>query len=102
VGNVADERAVARPGVAVQGPQIGDDLGAERVEVEIPDQFQEVGLRLHHDGLVPVLEEVADAFVAPIEGPRVPGEQRPHEERNRRFRTKSGRHRGAVGGAWWT
>ncbi|MEI7903319.1 MAG: hypothetical protein WCK89_24025 [bacterium] len=29
----------------------------------------EVGLLLHHDGLAPILEEVADAFVAAVEGP---------------------------------
>jgi hypothetical protein len=46
--------------------------------VEIADQFEEVGLRLHHDGLVPILEEVADPVMPPVEGPRVAGEQRPH------------------------
>jgi len=33
-----------------------------------------VGLLHHHDRLVPILEEVSDAFVAAIEGPRVAGE----------------------------
>jgi len=36
--------------------------------VEIADQFEEVGLLLHHDGLVPILEEGAHPMVAAVEG----------------------------------
>jgi hypothetical protein len=58
--------------------------------VEVADEFEEVGLCFHHDGLVPVLEAVAaplvpavaGAGVAREEGPHAPGERaraRPHQ-----------------------
>ena len=34
----------------------------------VADEFQEVRLFLDHDGLVPVLEEMADPLMAAIEG----------------------------------
>jgi hypothetical protein len=39
--------------------------------MQIPDKLQQVGLLLHHDGLVPVLEEVAHALVAAIKDARI-------------------------------
>ena len=65
-------------GYRLQPPEIGEDLGPERVEVAGADQFEQVGLFFHHDGLVAVLEEVPDAPVAPIERPGVPRAERPH------------------------
>jgi len=46
--------------------------------VNVPDQFQEIRLRLDHDGAVPVLEEMPDPVVAAVEGAGVPGEEGPH------------------------
>ena len=69
---------MAGPGGPVQSPEIGDDLGPEGVQVEVADQFQEVRLLFDHDGLVPILEEVAHAVVPAVEGPSVPREERPH------------------------
>jgi hypothetical protein len=46
--------------------------------VEIADQLQEVRLFLHHDGLVAVLEEVADALMAAVEGACVAREEGAH------------------------
>jgi hypothetical protein len=36
--------------------------------MEVADELQEVGLLLHHDGLVAILEEVPAPLVAPVEG----------------------------------
>jgi hypothetical protein len=69
---------VARPGVALQRPEVGDHLRAEGVQVDVADQFEQVGFFFHHDGLVAVLKQVADAFVAPIERAGVSGEERAH------------------------
>ena len=52
----------------VQGPEIRDHLSQEGIQVEVADQFQAIRLRLHHDGLVPVLEEMPHALVAAVEG----------------------------------
>ena len=60
------------------GAEVRDDLRAQRIEVEVADELQEVRLLLHHDGLVPVLEEVAHPLVAAVEGPGIAREQTPH------------------------
>jgi len=72
----ASEGPVARPGVPLQALEGQDHVGPERVQVEIADQLQEVGLLFYHNRLVPVLEEVADPVVAPIEGPPQSGVRR--------------------------
>jgi len=68
-GDGPQDSTVTRPGEAIQGAEVGNHLRPEGVEMEVADEFQEIRLLFHHDGLVPVLEEVADAFVAPVEGP---------------------------------
>ena len=52
----------------VQRPEMRHDLRAERVQVEVADEFEQVGLLLHHDELAPVLREQRAPFVAPLEG----------------------------------
>ena len=66
------------PGVPIERLEPGHHLGPEGIQMEIADQLQEIGLLLHHDGPVPVLEEMAHALVAPIEATGVPREERAH------------------------
>ena len=68
-------------GVAVQGPEVRDAVGAERVQVDGADQLPEAGGLLDHDGLVPVLEEVPHALMAAVEGPGRAGEEPAHAAR---------------------
>ena len=67
-----------RPGVAIEGGERRKHLRPEGIQVEIADEFQEIRLLLHHDGLVPILKEMAGPVVPPVEGPGVPGEEAPH------------------------
>jgi len=69
---------VAGPGVALQGAEVGHHLRPERIQVEIAHELEEVPVLLHHDRLVPVLEEVARPAVPAVEGPGVAGEERAH------------------------
>jgi hypothetical protein len=69
---------MARPGVPLQASESWNDLGPKRVEVEVADQFEQVGLLVHRDGLVPVLAQMPHPLMAAIEGPRVAGEERAH------------------------
>jgi hypothetical protein len=69
---------VPTPGVPLQAAEVRDDLRAQGIEVEIPDEFEEVGLLFDHDGLVAVLEEVAHPLVPPVERPGVAREERAH------------------------
>jgi len=78
LGLVAEEGRMAAPGIPVQFREASDHAGAEGVQVEVPDEFEKVGLRLDHHRLVPVLEEMARALMAPVEGTRVSGEEAAH------------------------
>ena len=53
-------------------------LCPEWVEVNVTNKFQEVGVFLAHNGFVTVLEEMACAFMAFIEGDGVSGHQFAH------------------------
>ena len=77
----AAERRVAAVGVASQGPEVRHHLGPEGIQVEVADEFQKIGFFFYDDGLVPILKEMPRALVAPVEGPRVPREERPHAPR---------------------
>jgi len=66
-----------------QPAKIRNHLRPKGIQVKVADQLQEVGLRLHHDGLVAVLEQVAHALMAAIERPGVPGEEGAHTARER-------------------
>lgn len=67
----------------VQGIQIGNQLGAEGIEVDVAHQLQEIGILLAEDGLVSVLEERAESSVAPIVGDGIAREEPSHEGRKR-------------------
>ena len=67
-----------RPGIAPQVPQPLDQAAPERIQMEVAHQFHQVPFLFDHDGLVPILEEVAGPAVAPVEGPGVAGEEAPH------------------------
>ena len=69
---------MAGPGVPIEGAAIRDDLRAKRVDVQVADEFEEGHLLLHHDGLVPILEEMPAARMPPVEGPRIPSQEGAH------------------------
>jgi hypothetical protein len=74
---------MAGPGIPVQGAEIRNYCRPEGVEVEVPDQFEEIRLILHHDGFVAILEEVARAPMAAIEASGVAGQESSHTPRER-------------------
>jgi len=69
---------VTAVGVLREGTEVWHDPGPERIQVEVADQFEKIGLHLDDDGLVPVLEEVAGPPMAAVEDARVPREEGPH------------------------
>lgn len=73
-----DELAATQDACICCGRRPGLPQGADRVEVNLPRKFKEIRLLLDHDGLVPVLEEVAHAVVPPVEGVSVAAEEGAH------------------------
>jgi hypothetical protein len=49
-----------------------------QVQVEVADEFEKGGRLLHHEGLVPVLEEMADAVMPPVERAGIAREEGPY------------------------
>jgi hypothetical protein len=74
---------MAAPWISVERGQILHHSCAEGIEVDVADEFQEVGLLLDEDGLVAVLEEMPDATVSAVKGARVAREEGPHGHRQR-------------------
>jgi hypothetical protein len=74
----SEECCVAAPRIAIERPQVRYDARTEGIEMEVPYELKQVGFLFYHNGFVPILEQMAGAAVAPIEGPRVPSEEAPH------------------------
>jgi len=62
-GDRPEEGTVAGPGEPIEGAEVPHHLRAERIEADVADEFQQTGFHLHHDGPVPILEEMARAPV---------------------------------------
>jgi hypothetical protein len=75
---VAEERGMASPWIAVEFREGLDRSGPEGIQVQVADKLEEVRFFLYSHRLVPVLEEVPDAFVAPVKGAGISGEEAAH------------------------
>ena len=64
--------------------------------MQVAHEFQKVRLLLHHDGLVPILKEMAPPPVSTIEGACIPGEERTHHPRQRAS-PRSDQEMGVIG-----
>jgi hypothetical protein len=73
-----NQRCVTSIRVAVESAKVGNDPGSKRVQVKVPDKFEKIRLLVNHDGLVPVLEEVAAPAVPPVKGACVACEEGSH------------------------
>jgi hypothetical protein len=65
---VADNGAVAGPGVFVEFVEVLNQLSPQGVEMDIADQFEEIRVFFADDGFVSVLEEVAGPLMSFVEG----------------------------------
>lgn len=77
--SLADNCAVTAPGILVQLIERFDDMCAYRVEMDIPDQGEQVVFFVAKDGLVAVLEQVASSLVAAVEILGIPGQELAHD-----------------------
>ncbi|MBP1778079.1 MAG: hypothetical protein H6Q86_4090 [candidate division NC10 bacterium] len=77
-GDGPQEGTVPSPWIPIQRPEIRNDFGPEWVEVDVADQFQEIGLLLHDNRPVSVLKEMAHTPMPAVEGTSVSREQTPH------------------------
>jgi hypothetical protein len=75
----SQQHAMPTPTVKVQSIHIGHESGAQRVEVDVTDQFQQIDFFLTDDGFVAVLKQVPAALVSKIERRGVSGQQSAHE-----------------------
>jgi hypothetical protein len=66
------------PGICSQGGEVFDHTGSNRIEMDIPCEFQKVRVILTDNGLVAILKHVTVAFVPSIEVDHVTGKNLPH------------------------
>jgi len=81
VARAPQNPGMATPGGAGQVGQIRDEPRPQRIEVDVAHQLAEVGLLLHDDGFIPVLEEVPHPLVAAVVPEGVAREQPAQELR---------------------
>src|SRR5712692_3895741 len=62
------------------------ELGTDRIEVNVTEQFLKIGVFLAEDRLVPALKKMADAAVAEVKVLHITGEQSLHDDRERELR----------------
>jgi hypothetical protein len=62
----------------IEGIEGIDRAGAERIEMNVTDKLEEVGLLLAEDGFVAILEEMAGSFVAFVERDGIARKKTPH------------------------
>src|SRR3989339_866049 len=68
------------PGIDVERGKIRHLPDPQRIEMDVADQFEEIGVLLADDRFVTVLEEVARALVAEVEIDGIAGQEPAHEE----------------------
>jgi hypothetical protein len=73
------QHAVTAVGISVEFLHTRDDSCSNRVQVDVPDQFQEIRLLLAEDGLVSVLKQRSMALISPVEAHHITGEQSSHQ-----------------------
>jgi hypothetical protein len=75
---VAQHGGMPTPRVAVQGVEVGDETGAQRIEVDVAHQLEQVRVFFDERRIEAILEEVPDAVVAAVEGRGVAAEEPAH------------------------
>jgi len=69
------------PSIPVKGTHFAHRTDTKRIQVDVSDQLQKIGVFFAHYRLVPILKKMATPMVPPIEGNGISGEQTPHEIR---------------------
>jgi hypothetical protein len=64
--------------ITIQSIQIIHDLCPQGIQMDIPDQFLQIGIFLAYDGFVSILEKLAMTLVPSIVGHCIAGKQPSH------------------------
>ena len=76
---VAKDGAVPSPGVFIQFFDVSRQPRSQRVQMDVPDQFQEIRIFLTYNGFVSVLKKVANSSMALVEGNGISGHKPTHD-----------------------
>jgi hypothetical protein len=69
-------------GKALELLQVPDHPGPERIQMDVADQLQQIGVFLTGNGPVAVLEEIAVSPVSAVEAHHIAGEEPRHHGRD--------------------
>src|SRR4030042_2973198 len=81
--------------VSIQFLKPGNNAGTDRVQVNIPDEFLQIGIFLAYNGFVTILEQMAVALVAAIKTDGVTSKE-PSHHRGKRCQTCSEKKMGMI------
>ena len=70
---------MSREGIALKCLEVRYQSGPQRVQMDVSNEFEEVGLILADDRFEAPLKEMTGPAVSAVEAPPVTGQQRPHQ-----------------------
>jgi hypothetical protein len=76
---LSDKFGMTTPGKPVKIFKTNDHPRTNRIQVNIPHQFEEIRIFVTDDGFITVLKEMSGPIVAQIENDSIAGQQTPHE-----------------------
>ena len=71
-------------GIGIEEIEVLNDPGAERIEMNVPNQFEQVRFLFAENGFIAVLEKMAGSFVTLVERHGIAGKKASHDARYRR------------------
>ena len=69
---------MSAPRIPREGREAAHNARPQRVEMDVAHELQEIGFFVHQGGAVAILHEVADPFMATVEGAGIPGQESSH------------------------
>ena len=58
---------MAGVGIGIKGIEVPNDVCTKRIEMNVTDQFEQIGFFLAEDGFVPILEKMTRPLVTLVE-----------------------------------
>lgn len=80
---IPQQTGVPAPRRMIEGGHVRHKPGPQGVEMNVPDELEEVAVLLANDRFVTVLEKMTDALVTTIEADSIPRQQTAHERSER-------------------
>jgi hypothetical protein len=65
--SLSHQNGMAAPGIIIESFQVGNNFSAQRIEMDVADKFEKIGIFLANNGFVPILEKMTATLVPMVE-----------------------------------